>query len=135
MKKLFAVLIVISVCAFGCTILKADYAKLTTKVESINWSAALTYWQDFVKGLNGAAPVATALLKNDTATVGKIVTAVADANAAVTTLNTAVTAYKAGTLTEANAVSAAQVTETAVVAASKQIGAIIKPAPAPAAAK
>jgi len=87
------------------------------KVKAIDWSEAVTYWQDFIKFADEAAPVVCGMLKNDTGTVGKIMNVVGDADSAVTTLSNTVAAYKAGTLTESDVIAAAQSTEKNVVAA------------------
>ena len=39
MKKFIAVCLAFLFCAFGCAALKADFAKVETKIESIDWNA------------------------------------------------------------------------------------------------
>jgi len=127
----------------GCAWLKTEEAKVVTAVESINWPEAVTYWQNFEKGLLEALPVVSAIFKNDTRTILNVTTAVTDANTAVNTFAATVAAYQAGTLTEAQAVAAAKTVETNVVAASNAVGAALAPGaakpvavtPVPAAAK
>jgi hypothetical protein len=122
MKKLIAILAIMAFCFAGCAWLKTEEAKVVTAVESVNWSEVLTYWQNFEKGLLEALPVVGAVFKNDSQTIAKVTTAVTDANNAVTALATTVTAYQAGTLTQAAAVAAAKTVETNVVAASNAVG-------------
>ncbi|MGA3113488.1 MAG: hypothetical protein ABSF90_03540 [Syntrophobacteraceae bacterium] len=128
MKKFIGILVIVALCFTGCAWLKTEEAKVVTAVESVNWSEVLTYWQNFEKGLINALPVVGAVFKNDTETIGKVTTAVTDANNAVNTLATTVTGYQAGTLTEADAVAAAKVVETNVVAASNAVGSAIQSA-------
>ncbi len=111
------VLLVLLINTMGCSTIKADYAKVETKVKAIDWSQAVVYWKDFVKFADEGAPIVCAIFKNDTGTVGKIVGAVNDADSAVSTLQSTVAAYKAGTLSEADVISAADATKQNVVAA------------------
>jgi len=94
MKKFVAIILVCLFCCVGCAGLKADVAKVETKVESIDWAAAATYWADFVKGLNEALPVIEILFPGTKSTVANVITPVLnDANTAVTALATAAQAY------------------------------------------
>ena len=127
MKKFIAILAIMGICFAGCAWLKTEEAKVVSTVESVNWSEVLTYWQNFEKGLLEALPVVGAVFKNDSQTIAKVTTAVTDANSSVTALATTLTAYQAGTLTQAEAVSAAKTVETNVVAASNLIGSLISP--------
>ena len=124
MKRIVAILFVVALaftmisgCAAQLAGLEAKLSVIETKVQAIDWSKAVTYWQDFVKFADEAAPVVCGMFKNDTSTVGKIMNVVGDADSAVTTLSNTVAAYKAGTLTEADVIAAAQSTEKNVVAA------------------
>ncbi|MFZ0931243.1 MAG: hypothetical protein WAN11_21735 [Syntrophobacteraceae bacterium] len=128
MKKFIGILVIVAVCFIGCAWLKTEEAKVVTAVESVNWSEVLTYWQSFEKGLINALPVVGGIFKNDTETIGKVTTAVTDANTAVNALATTITGYQAGTLTQADAVAAAKVVETNVVAASNAVGSAIQSA-------
>jgi hypothetical protein len=112
----------------GCAALKADFAKVETDIESVNWSEVLTYWQKFENGLLEALPVVGALFPNNNQTIAKITQATTDANNAVTALATTVAAVQAGTATTAQATAAAKTVETNVVAASNLIGSAISSA-------
>jgi hypothetical protein len=124
MKKLIAVCLVCLFAAFGCAALKADFAKVETGIESIDWDQAIVYWQKFVQFANEAIPVLNVLLKNDSNTLAKVTNVVADANTAVTALATTVAAYKAGNLSETEVVNAAQTVQTKVVDAVNQVAAV-----------
>jgi hypothetical protein len=130
MKSFLACLFVGALCFSvipACQTMKADLAAVETKLESVDWSKAVIYWQDYVKGLNVAIPVAEALFpgtKNTLETIVKPV--VADADKSVQTLVGTVVAYKAGTLTEADAQDAAKDVQKAVVAASDIVGQALK---------
>jgi len=128
MKKFIAVILVCLFCAFGCAALKADFAKVETAVESVNWSEVLTYWQKFESGLLEALPVVGALFPNNNQTIAKITQATTDANNAVTDLATVIAGVRSGTCTEADATTAAKIVETNVVAASNLIGSAISSA-------
>ena len=112
---------------FGCTTFKADVAKVEAKVESIDWAAVSTYWQKFDAGLQASMPVIEALFPGSKSTIQKVVAPVlADSNTAATTLITTIQAYKAGTLTAAQVQTAAQETQSAVMAASSVVGQALK---------
>lgn len=103
------------------------YDKIRDDIKGINWSEVTTYWQDFVKGLEAALPMIESLFPHTRPAVESIVKPiVADANAAVTALVGTVQAYQAGTLTEADAMSAAQQVNTAVKAANAVVGQALK---------
>jgi long-subunit acyl-CoA synthetase (AMP-forming) len=125
MKRAIAIVLVCLCCVAGCAAFKTDVAKVETKVESINWSEVLTYWQSFENGLLEALPVVGALFPNNSQTIAKITQATTDANTAVTALASTVTAVQAGTATTASATAAAKTVETSVVAASNLIGSAI----------
>jgi hypothetical protein len=111
----------------GCAALKADVAKVETKIESIDWNAVATYWADFVKGLNEALPVIETLFPGTAKTVNQVITPVLnDANTAVTAFTSTVQAYKAGTLTEAQVQTAAAELQSSAVAASNLVGQALK---------
>jgi len=118
------VLMVLLMNTLGCSTMKADLAKVETKIKAIDWSDAVTYWKDFVKFADEGAPIVCAIFKNDTGTVGKIVGAVNAADSAVSTLQSTVASYKAGTLTEADVISAADATKQNVVAAVNLVASI-----------
>jgi len=132
MKKLFKGILLSAVCiamvaASGCATFKADIAKVETKIESVDWSAAAKYWSAFVNGLNKALPVVETLFPGTKSTVDQVVTPVLnDANTAVTAFTTTVQAYKAGTLTEAQVQTAAQEVQSSAVAASNLVGQALK---------
>jgi hypothetical protein len=116
MKKMLVVAMVVAAVALsGCTWLHTEEAKIVTEVKSIDWSAAATYWQKFVAGVNEYAPVAMAIFKNDDTTFGKIVTGVNDANAVVSDFSTTAASYQAGTIDEATVIAAAKDVETKVM--------------------
>ncbi len=111
----------------GCSTFKADFAKVEAKVESIDWNAVATYWQKFDAGLQEAMPVIEVLFPGSKSTIQKVVAPVlADSNTAASTLITTVQAYKAGTLTAAQVQTAAQETQSAVMAASSVVGQAMK---------
>lgn len=103
------------------------YDKIRDDIKGINWSEVTTYWQDFVKGLEAALPLVEELFPHTQPAVDSIVKPiVADANAAVTALVGTVHAYQQGTLSEADAISAAQQVNTAVKAANAVVGQALK---------
>jgi hypothetical protein len=125
-KGFAAIVLVCLFCAafsFGCAALKADFAKVETKLEAVDWPAVQAYWSKFAAGLNEALPVIEALFPGSKSTIDKVVTPVlADANTAVTALTTSVQAYKAGTLTEDQVQAAAKEVQSSVTAASAVVG-------------
>ena len=130
MKKFIAIVLVCLFCCMGCAGLKADIAKVETDIKAVNWSAAATYWADFVKGLNAALPVIETLFPGTKSTVNNVINPVlADANVAVTSFTSTVQAYQAGTLTATQVQTAAQQVQSSVVAASNTIGQAIKSGP------
>ncbi|MGO9375659.1 MAG: hypothetical protein ACLQBD_26715 [Syntrophobacteraceae bacterium] len=111
----------------GCTTLKADFAKVETKVESIDWAAVSDYWTKFDAGLQKAMPVIEALFPGSKSTIDKVVAPVlADSNTAVTTFTTTVAAYKAGTLSATQIQAAAEEVQSSVTAASAVVGQALK---------
>ncbi len=111
----------------GCTTLKADFAKVETKVESIEWAAVSDYWTKFDAGLQKAMPVIEALFPGSKSTIDKVVAPVlADSNTAVTTFTTTVAAYKAGTLSATQIQAAAEEVQSSVTAASAVVGQALK---------
>ena len=117
---------------------KTEITKIETAVET-DWPIVVTYWTDFVKGLNEALPVIEALFPGTVKTDSLVVGAVNNANKAVTDLQKVVSGVQAGTLTQADATAAAKDAQASVVAASNLVGQALKgkvsTAPAKAAAK
>jgi hypothetical protein len=109
------------------TEVEAFFGKVKDEVEGINWTAVVTYWQDFVKGLEETIPVIDTIFPGMKSTNVNIVQPlVADATQAVQALAGTVQAYQAGTLTSADAVAAAQQVQSAVVAANAVVGQAMK---------
>ncbi len=129
MKRVIAVVLVGAFLCLGgftaCTWLQGEVKTVETKIQSVNWDAALAYWNNFVKFANEAVPVVNAVLKNNTGTLAKITTGIADANTAVNSLAADVAAYKAGTLDEATVIASAQTVQKSVVAIVNEVAPIV----------
>jgi len=121
MKKFFAILVLVPFLCCSCAAIKTEFASLETKVQAIDWNAALKYWTEFVDGVNKYMPAVKVLLKNNDTTLGKVVNAVNDANTAVSSLKDVVAAYNAGTINEQTVITAAQTVDKAVTDAIAQI--------------
>ena len=109
------------------TTVESDMQKAINWVKGVDWPAAVTYWQEFMSGLESALPVIEKLFPGSVTAVEGIVTPLlSDANAAVLALVSAVESYQAGTLTEGQVLVAAQNVGAAVKAAIDTVGAAVK---------
>lgn len=96
--------------------------KVEAGIENINWNNLLSYWQTFDAGLNELLPIIEIAFPGTTRIDGVIGKVASNANAAVNDLATAVTAVKAGTITEAQAQAIAADVKTQVMQANTTIG-------------
>ncbi|MGA2937299.1 MAG: hypothetical protein ABSF52_09405 [Syntrophobacteraceae bacterium] len=106
---------------------KAEIAKVEAWFKGVNWNEVLTYYNDFIKGLEQSVlPVIEELFPGTTSTIGNLVTPLLNnATTAVTALTTAASAYAAGTLSSSDLTTAAHVVQSAVEAASVVVGAAV----------
>ncbi len=117
--------------------IKTDIKEVGSWIKGVNWAAEVTYWEEFVKGLETVvAPSVEALFPGTTSTIKEVVTPVlTNANSAVTALATAAQDYAAGNLSSAELTTAAHAVQSAVVAANTIVGVAIAAKPAAPAAK
>jgi hypothetical protein len=116
MKRIATILVAVALCFTfvpACTTIKADFAALETKLESVDWNAVAAYWQKFDAGLQKALPIIETLFPQSKDVIDSVVAPVlADSNTAVTAFVGTVQSYKAGTLDAAQVQKAAQDVET-----------------------
>ena len=96
-------------------------SKVETAIENVKWNDLLGYWQAFDTGLNELLPIIEVAFPGTTKIDGVIGKVATNANTAVSDLATAVTAVKAGTITEAQAQTIADDVKTQVMQANTTI--------------
>jgi hypothetical protein len=93
------------------------------KVKAVNWAEAITYWQDFVAGLEATIPVIESLFPQTKPEIETIVKPiVGTASQSVVSLMGVVQGYSNGTLTAADVAAASQQVNASVQLANQVVG-------------